>query len=522
MRLLTRLINFFLIVAVMTGTALGIYKLSSTLHDFDTVTIGIAPAAAADDNKLDAVLLQNIRYFKHIRSFDHLLDKPPLDYRLRTAWVDRCEVRQSDFYKFIKWQKLHPATDIAAPGQPSNWNYKSTSAEHKVSGRLRAPANGVSYYDAYAYCKASGGRLPRQAEWMAIAGGGQQRLYPWGDTFTSEAWPYLDSRLNAAQMCGLHVATDTPDGIHNLGDAVSEWADGDDGRPSLHGGNAYNRPFAIYSLTAFYRYAPPQYRSPYVGFRCIYDSEPGQLPWGDKPPQAQRVATANIRIGLREGARIPTLLAHLSGEKIALIESLFKQAQKKTDFRILRHEVTRAQYREFLADPLVRLGLYANEKEPKNHRYRPDDWVDVPDDKDVLPVTGISWWSAWAFANWAGGRLPSAEEWMLAGSNGAKNVYPWGNNQGRRHAVVAESKYTGPQKQNPNRRDRTETGIYDMGGNVSEWTRSIIAADDHFVALVKGGNYALPGKDAARIDFENRVPLSLRSPHIGFRVVFDR
>ena len=64
--------------------------------------------------------------------------------------------------------------------------------------------NGVSYYDAYAYCQASGGRLPTRSEWIAIAGGSEGRLYPWGNSFNSEGWPYLDPRLNAAQRCGLH------------------------------------------------------------------------------------------------------------------------------------------------------------------------------------------------------------------------------------------------------------------------------------------------------------------------------
>ena len=518
------LVNTFLIAAIIAGIAFSAYKLSMTLHNFDTVTVSIDPTIPTESkNKLDEVLLKNIASFKHIRSFDHLFQTPPSDYRLNTAWINRCEVRQSDFYKFIKWQQRHPEADIAAPDQPADWKYRSTSAQHKVSGRLQAPANGISYYDAYAYCKASGGRLPQRLEWIGIAGGKQQRLYPWGDIFTSDSWPYLDSRLNASQACGLHASTDTPTGIHNLGDVVSEWAarDNDADRPSLHGGNAYNKPFEIYSLTAFYRYAPPTYRSPYVGFRCMYDSKPNQLPWGDTPPKTYRITTENVRVGLHEEARIPSLLRHLSGKKIAVIESLFNQTQQKTDFRILRHEVTRAQYRKFLNDPLVQVGLYANEKEPKGHQHQPLDWIDTPDDRDMLPVTNISWWSAWAFANWAGGQLPSAEEWMLASSNNARNVYPWGNDPGDGHAITAESGYTEPQKSMPDNKDKTANGIYNMGGNISEWTRTIVAADDHYVALVKGGNYALPSKDAARVDFENRVPLSLRSPRIGFRIVFD-
>ncbi|HEY8944413.1 MAG TPA: formylglycine-generating enzyme family protein [Polyangiaceae bacterium] len=43
------------------------------------------------------------------------------------------------------------------------------------------PANCVSWHEAFAFCLWDGGRLPTEAEHMyATAGGGQNRLYPWG------------------------------------------------------------------------------------------------------------------------------------------------------------------------------------------------------------------------------------------------------------------------------------------------------------------------------------------------------
>lgn len=517
---LTNLSLAFLIIAL---SSFGLYQLRTAFYKFDTVEINIQQRGnnQISDALIDKVLLDNIGAFSYIHSFDHIFQESQRDFQMSTLWIDRCEVRQKDFYTFEKWEKLHQPSDIAHPEQPPAWSYYSASAAHKISGRLEAPANGVSYYDAYAYCRAAGGRLPDYQEWLAIAGGKENRLYPWGNKFNLAGWPYLDPRLNGAQRCGLHQATDTPEQIHDLGSIASEWAQGtnDDPRPRILGGNAFNRPFEIYSLSGFYRIISPEYRSPYLSFRCVYDDKPAPIPWIQESPKTVRLSANNYQIGLPSTAKVPGLLASgLSRKQLYIIKNLLDKKYIKNNFYILRHEVTREQYRRFLNDPLVRLGIYADAKEPKEHNYEPY-WINDKTNEQ-LPATDIDWWSAYAFARWAGGRLPSSHEWIIAASMG-NNSYPWGNKYKKKYAITADYQLTEPQPALQQNRDITAAGVINMGGNVSEWTQSLAPSGDSFAMIVKGGNYVLPGKETARIDFRNLVPASLRSPYIGFRIVFD-
>jgi Sulfatase-modifying factor enzyme 1 len=56
------------------------------------------------------------------------------------------------------------------------WTSTAGSAEN-------LPINCVNWYQAYALCIWDGGFLPSEAEWeYTAAGGGQQRVYPWGST----------------------------------------------------------------------------------------------------------------------------------------------------------------------------------------------------------------------------------------------------------------------------------------------------------------------------------------------------
>ena len=517
-----------LMTMAVACVAAAILKLQPLVMDFDTVGVRFDAAARPDSpgKRLDEVLLGHLDHFAYIRSFDHVFASGSRQAGIRRPlWFDRCEVRQGDFYRFLQWLPFQSGLEDLAPGQPDDWQYETDTRDHVVSGRLDAPANGLTFYDAWAYCGAAGGRLPSGDEWIAAAVGREGRRYPWGDDFTSEPWPYLDPLLNATRPCDEYPGTDTPLGIAEMGHNVSEWAVGSvSTRAALvMGGNGYNAPRDLYSLGVLNRRAPADYRSPYLGFRCVYDSRPRDTPWRTVSDTVV-LAVGDYAVGIPADARVPSLLAYVPRDRLSLIGRMFAEADRAVplEVHLTAREITRREYDSFLRDPFVGLGLHAETNQPRGHRHRPPDW-DAQMRQPDLPVVNVDWWSAYAFASWAGGRLPTAQEWESAASGQGRRVYPWGNDWRaavntapsdqvqRRLRVVQQDDF-----------DATPEGLLAMGGNVSEWTRSISGASGRYSVVVKGGNYLLPIGETARMDFSNHLSPNHRSPTLGFRVAFDR
>jgi formylglycine-generating enzyme required for sulfatase activity len=124
-------------------------------------------------------------------------------------------------------------------------------------------------------------------------------------------------------------------------------------------------------------------------------------------------------------------------------------------FGVLDHEVTNAEYR----------------------RLHPDH----PGDDD-RPSAAVSWYAAYVYAAWLGGRLPTEAEWEYMARAGCR--FEHCREDGTAAAVSeiawvqtsAQATSGAPQEGQPVRRLRANPwGLYDVFGNLLEWTADRLA-----------------------------------------------
>jgi hypothetical protein len=105
------------------------------------------------------------------------------------------------------------------------------------------------------------------------------------------------------------------------------------------------------------------------------------------------------------------------------------------------------------------------------------------------PVVGVSWYEASAFARWAGGALPTMDEWYRAALGDSLSARPWGNDvfsdQARANFGLEGTEAVGSYLLGV-----SVFGCFDMAGNVREWLAGV--SPDGIGRTAVGGGWQDP------------------------------
>ena len=221
---------------------------------------------------------------------------PAHPMKIKSFLISKKEVTNQEYFEFIEaggyqrseyWKELIAAKELNLTGAgfdriqsfvdrsgnagPSIWNNGKYS-----SGKAENPVEGISWYEAVAYCRWKKVRLPSEAEWEYAARGTDQRIFPWGNAYDV---------LKEIQTGAAAKQDKSPFGVCDLATNASEWINDswtlypgcplatqnyDEPMGIVRGGNNYS---SLYErLTTFRRMLSKVERPAGVGFRCAADS----------------------------------------------------------------------------------------------------------------------------------------------------------------------------------------------------------------------------------------------------------
>lgn len=146
-----------------------------------------------------------------------------------------------------------------------------------LSGEPGRPITSVTASEARAYCKAAGGDLPTNDQFVFASAGVEGRRYPWGATGAvcrRAVWGLVAGPCaeggTGPEVAGARPDGATPEGVHDLAGNVAEWTSVEGSGAFEARGGSFRTVAAAGLRTWSARPEAADARGDELGFRCAY------------------------------------------------------------------------------------------------------------------------------------------------------------------------------------------------------------------------------------------------------------
>ena len=157
----------------------------------------------------------------------------------------------------------------------------------------KRPMNGVNWYEAGAYCRYYGKRLPTEQEWEKAARGTDGRIYPWGNEEPTKRHANFGKCCDWKGYSGTFTVVGSLEagasryGIYDMAGNVGHWtsSDYDSNKKVIRGESWASDANHLRSTSRSWNGASLRDGYSTVGFRCVQDDplDGGRGQLGDKP-----------------------------------------------------------------------------------------------------------------------------------------------------------------------------------------------------------------------------------------------
>lgn len=198
-------------------------------------------------------------------------------------------VQETGPYRISKYPVTNEqfAAFVEATGYEPKGSWHGGEAEQRPDH----PVTNVTFFDAKAFCKWVGGRLPSEQEWEKAARGTDARIWPWGNQPDPSRADCKERGIPSAMPVGSFPAGASPYGCLDMAGNVREWTldylnayPGGAPQPELYGkryrvvrGGAW--PQSLADQRSYRReFRLPKHHESLTGFRCVWSETTVKAP----------------------------------------------------------------------------------------------------------------------------------------------------------------------------------------------------------------------------------------------------